>query len=282
MNKIIFFGFGYAAKHIAAYLNPKEFEIIHTSRSLHSSFSFNYPDTIADIDFTNITHIIISIPPINNMDAVYEAYLQKIINNAPNLRFIGYISSTGVYGNHDGKVVNEESELKALKTSSAYRRIKIEQDWLQLEQLKPGLAVNIFRIAGIYGPWRSAFEGINNKSFILQTDQAFSRIHVEDLAQAIVNAIQFNLATQIFNIADDMPASITVIHLYAYQLLSLPSPKIVDYTQANLSPMMQEFLNQNKIVSNQKIKDILQLQLKYPNYKEGLKSIFEQHLYDPN
>ena len=191
------------------------------------------------------------------------------------LEWVGYLSTTGVYGNTEGNWVSEMNQPNPLQKRSQ-KRLNCEKEWI-----KSGLPVQIFRLPGIYGPGRSTFEAIRNKKIrvIFKKDQIFSRIHVADITNAIIyllknkHSLKFH---QIINIADDEPCSQIEVIQYCYDLLGLkmPAPKLFEQAKNELSPIAQSFWMENRRVSNQLLCETLGYKLIFKNYKVGLKNCF--------
>lgn len=220
----------------------------------------------------NATHILISIPPAGEEDDIVVQYHADTLRQMPNLKWIGYLSTTGVYGNRDGGTVIEESSLNPTSKRGS-KRVAAEQKWLKLFE-KDGLPVHIFRLSGIYGPGRSAIDSVlgGNARRIYKKGHAFNRIHVDDIAQVLLASMLNPQAGSIYNLADNMPAPSHEVITYACELLGRAPLPLIDIEDADLSPMARSFYNDHKIVDNSKIKKELGVELLYPNYKEGLKA----------
>lgn len=271
MNNLICFGKGYVASYLIDILN--EYNIISTKRNLCDQSQ----NIISWDKFKNIsedtTHILISIPPVENKDIVYDKFYEQI-RNLKNLKWLGYLSTTSVYGNHNGDIVDENSACNPTNERSKIR-LKIEKQWLDIYQ-KYNIPVTIFRLSGIYGPGRNQIDRLKRGEElqnIYSKDKYFSRIHVVDIAQILKASMNNSKAGEIYNLADDYPCPSYEIVEYAYKLTDKKAPKRINLSEANLSPMMQEFYQDNKKISNDKIKRLLDGNLIFPNYKEGLKNI---------
>ena len=200
--------------------------------------------------------------------------LQSKLQDLP-LEWVGYLSTTGVYGNTEGNWVTEKDRPNPFQIRSQ-KRLNCEQEWIE-----SGLPVQIFRLPGIYGPGRSTFEAIKNKKIrvISKKNQVFSRIHVADITNAIIFLLQnkdsFNFH-QIINIADDEPCSQIEVIQYCYKLLGLkmPKPILFETAKKDLSPIAQSFWMENRRVSNKLLCETLGYKLIYKNYKLGLKNCF--------
>jgi nucleoside-diphosphate-sugar epimerase len=284
--KIIFFGAGYCSRFIIPLL-PKKTEIICTHKSILKTESFDGKYKIRRLKlvdfkkkrkeyFENTTHILNSIPPGVKGDIIIQEFSKDLIENIKNIEWYGYFSSTSVYGNHFGRWVNENSN--TLPTSKrGIRRYKVEKEHLRIFK-NFGLPVHIFRLPGIYGPGRSVFDKIrlDNPFVIKKKGHFFSRIHVEDIALAIIKSIYFHTPGEIFNISDDYPCESEIIFEYASKLLNIKSFERVKIGDERVSDRVLSFYNDNKRVSNDKIKKILNWTPKYRNYKLGLNDIFEK------
>jgi len=224
--------------------------------------------------FDGVTHILSCIPPDKNgKDPVLES-LQNTLKTL-SLEWIGYLSTTGVYGNTEGDWVSEIDQPNPYQKRS-FNRLNCEKEWI-----KSGLPVQIFRLPGIYGPGRSTFEAIKNQKIrvISKKNQVFSRIHVADITNAIIYLLQNKDSLkfhQVINIADDEPCSQIEVINYCYSLLGLRMPKPVNFENAKkeLSPIAQSFWMENRRVSNKLLCETLGYKLIYKNYKMGLKNCF--------
>lgn len=282
MKKIVLiFGYGYTAKYIAQELITNNYIIYGTSRKESVNIKLDAQKIkIIKYDFdsinkiiSQINYIIVSIPPDENGDVVLKDF-GNILMLAKNIQWIGYLSSTGVYGNHDGQVVNENSELKISSTRSKLRALA-EKQWHDFG-FKKNVCVNIFRLAGIYGIGRNAIESVKvgTARSIYKKDHVFSRIHVQDIAQVVVSAMKTDDKFEIYNVADDEPCGTNEVNDYAAKLLNVEAPKIIDIQDAVMSKMMQEFYADNKRICNKKIKNKLKIKLNFPDYRAGLDDIF--------
>lgn len=276
------FGFGYTAKALAPKLIAHGFKVIGTSRTPDEQQHDNLDIKLIDFDHPSMenylslaTHMLICIPPTNTLsDIVLIKYGDLIKKQAPYLKWLGYLSSTGVYGDHQGNWVNEESECIPY-TPTGITRLKVEQGWFSFAQ-KHQLPLHIFRLSGIYGPRRNALERfmLGKKQSVFKENQVFCRIHVEDIVTILLASIQLPNPLSIYNVSDDEPAPAHEVDCYAAKLLHREPLPLVPFSEADLSPMEQEFYTNNRRVSNLKIKKDLHVCLKYPTYKEGLTQIW--------
>lgn len=279
------FGFGYTAKALVPKLIEQGFKVIGTSRTPEEYEQNNLNIKLIDFDSPDMgnylslaTHLLICIPPISTLtDIVLIKYGNFIKKQAPYLKWIGYLSSTGVYGNHEGNWVCEESECIP-HTPTGIARLKTEQAWFSFAQ-KHQLPLHVFRLAGIYGPGRNVLERLvqGKKHSLFKENQVFSRIHVEDIVTTLLASIQLPNPLSIYNVSDDEPAPVHVLDQYAAKLLHREPLPLIPLSKANLSPMEQEFFANNRRISNLKIKQELQVVLKYPTYKEGLTQIWRKN-----
>jgi nucleoside-diphosphate-sugar epimerase len=278
-NKFLILGCGFSGSFFAKTIRKFGCTALTSSRSENrdpNSFIFNSENNfIPDEEiFNGVTHILSCIPPDKNgNDPVLENLGSKI--QSLSLEWVGYLSTTGVYGNTKGDWVSEIDQPNPFQKRSQ-NRLNCEKRWIE-----SGLPVQIFRLPGIYGPGRSTFEAIKNKKIrvISKENQVFSRIHVADITNAIIyllqkqNSLKFH---QIINIADDEPCSQIEVIQYCYDLLGLKMPKPILFEDAKnkLSPMAQSFWMENRRVSNKLLCETLGYKLIYKNYKIGLKNCF--------
>jgi len=278
-NKFLIFGCGFSGSFFAKKIRQLGYTALTSSRSEKKdpdSFVFNSESGIVPNKkiFDGVTHILSCIPPDKNgNDPVLKSLKNKL--KSLSLEWIGYLSTTGVYGNTKGDWVSEINEPNPFLKRS-YKRLNCEKEWIE-----SGLPVQIFRLPGIYGPGRSTFEAIKNKKIrvISKKNQVFSRIHVADITNAIIFLLQnkdsFNFH-QIINIADDEPCSQIEVIQYCYNLLGLkmPKPKSFEDAKKELSPIAQSFWMENRRVSNKLLCETLGYKLAYKNYRIGLKNCF--------
>ncbi len=284
MSNLFAFGLGYSAIDTAAILLEGGWRVSGTVRSAPKAGELE-KEGVSPILFDDraavekalqtATHLLISTPPGDEGDPALAAYGQAV-QGAPSLRWIGYFSTIGVYGNHNGEWIDEETPTAApLGRKSA--RVEAEKAWEALAHER-GVPLDIFRLAGIYGPGRSPIDRIRggDARCIVKPGQIFNRIHVEDIAQTIIAAIRRERcagSSRIYNVADDEPAPPQDVLLYAAQLIGAPPPPEIPFEKAKLSPMARSFYEDNKRVHNTKIKRELGVVLRYPTYREGLRAL---------
>ena len=275
--KLLILGLGYTGRVVATHMRALGWEVRGTSRSAEKGL-LQWPgsDISATLDWA--THILVSAAPTENGDPFLTGLEAEILAARP--AWLGYLSTTGVYGDHGGAWVNEAMPLSPA-TTRGHHRVKAEQQWMGLHTAH-GLPVHIFRLAGIYGPNRGPFAKVRNGTArrIIKQNQVFSRIHVEDIAQTIAASIAKPNAGQIYNVCDNDPAPPQDVIGYAATLLGLPLPPALDFKTAALTPMARSFYAESKKVSNARIKGELGVKLVYPDYKSGLQALLAQEPAD--
>ncbi|MAL79381.1 MAG: NAD(P)-dependent oxidoreductase [Sneathiella sp.] len=274
------FGLGFTGRQIAA--DHPALRVSGTSRSPAGKATADglplYPfqrdagiDGFADLA-ADVTHILLSIPPDAEGDPVFDTMVEEILR-LPKLEWVGYLSTTGVYGNLDGGWVDETSPCNPSGVRGL-RRMRAEQAWRGLYE-KSGLPVHIFRLPGIYGPGRNQLVSLKagKARRINKPGQVFSRIHVADLAAILVASMNRPNSGAVYNVADDEPAPPQDVVAYAADLLKMPPPPLIDFDAADLTPMARSFYDDSKRISNVKIKSELGISLQYPTYREGLAAL---------
>lgn len=272
------FGLGYSAGFLARRLAGEGWTIAGTTRDGAAPpfpcqrFDRDHPLRDARTSLAGVTHMLISIPPDAAGCPVFDGHGAEIAA-ARGLRWIGYLSSTNVYGDRGGDWVDEDSPL-APSGERGRRRVRAEAAWLELGH-RSGVATQVFRIAGIYGPGRSALDALRAGTArrIVKPGQVFSRIHVADLAAALAASMARPRPGAIYNICDDTPAPPEDVIAYAASLLQMTPPPLEDFANAVLSPMAKSFYEDSKRVSNKRMKDELGVVLRYPSYREGLAAL---------
>jgi nucleoside-diphosphate-sugar epimerase len=271
-KRLLCFGLGYTARAVARLLD-QDWEVVGTSRNGDGgSLRFDRDHRLSSDAFTGVTHILISIPPDETGDPMLNVHRVDTAR-LPDLRWLGYLSTTGVYGTRDGGWVDENSELHPASIRSK-RRVDAEAAWLELWRAR-NTPVHIFRLAGIYGPGRSAFDALRagTAKRIDVGPQVFSRAHVDDIATVLLASIARPRPGAIYNVCDDEPASQADVITYAAGLLGVEPPPLVPLFEAQLSPMARSFYADNKRVSNALIKQELHVALACPNYRAGLAAV---------
>ena len=283
VNHLLCFGLGFSAKALAARLAVQGWRITGTSRSPagaaaitalgYEGLVFDGGTPLPGHVFDGVSHIVVSAPPDAQGDPVLRQHADDLAARAPQLHWLGYLSATGVYGDHGGGWVTEESPLTP-NTGRGARRLAAETAWLDLHR-NHGLPVHRFRLAGIYGPGRNALVSLldGTAKRIVKPGQVFSRIHVEDIATVLEASIGQPNAGRAYNVCDDQPCPPQDVVAYAAALLGLPVPPDVPFAEAHLSPMARGFYADSKRVSNIRIRQELGVRLRYPSYREGLAAL---------
>lgn len=295
--KVLIFGCGFSGLEIGKRLVSQSVDVAGTTRTAEKFAGLEQAgiqpllfdgvtiDRRLCAELENVTHLVISIAPprqeaidLNNsiVDPVLSALGGELSPSLlPNLTWIGYLSTVGVYGNHDGAWMDETADLSPTSARSR-QRVRAEQEWKIAAKLR-NLPLCVMRLSGIYGPGRNALraasEGRSRR--LIKSGQVFNRIHVGDIAQAVDLAISKS-AAGIFNITDDQPAPPQDVVAFAHQLLGTPPPPEIDFETAQLTPMARSFYGDNKKVSNQLSKDVLAMRYDWPNYRDSLQRMFDE------
>ena len=193
----------------------------------------------------------------------------------PKLQWIGYLSTVGVYGNHNGTWVDEDTIPKPVSKRSIWR-LNAEQAWTEFAD-KVEIPLAIFRLSGIYGPGRNAFRTIENGKSrrLVKQGQVFNRIHRGDIGNAVSKAMQASVSG-VFNITDNEPAAPQDVVTYAHELMGKEPPPEMDFETADITPMARSFYGENKRVSNAKSKMVLKIEYEWPDYRTSLKRMWDE------
>lgn len=290
--KVLIFGAGYSGSRIGKLLADDGAQVFGTSRDRNGEPT---AENITPLHFdgevlqesvlqalSSATHIISSIAPPrqkiadhSHADPVLRALVgQKFSDIAPKLQWIGYLSTVGVYGHHDGAWVDETTQPKPVSERSL-QRVAAEDEW-QATAKATNISLGIFRLSGIYGPGRNAFVAMKNGTSrrLVKKDQVFNRIHVVDIASALSLAAT-KKASGIFNITDDEPTPPQDVVSFAHQLADKIPPPEIDFETADITPMARSFYGENKRVSNAKSKAVLGLDYQFPNYRAAFQHMWE-------
>ena len=280
---LISFGHGYSAQALAKLLPREGWHITATTRTLEKADRLAapgidpviWPGTDLGPALSNATHLLISAAPGPDGDPVLAALEDQIAQNGTHFEWVGYLSTTGVYGDHGGAWVDEETSLSP-STKRGEARVKAEAAWQDLAA-RAGLPLHIFRLAGIYGPGRGPFSKVRAGTArrIIKKNQLFSRIHVADIAQVLEASIRQPRPGAIYNLCDNDPAPPEDVIAYAAELLDLPIPPAVPFEQADMTPMARSFYAESKKVRNTLIKSELGVELLYPDYRTGLQALLK-------
>lgn len=270
-------GHGYSAAALAARVLPLGWRVLGTTRKPERAELLRAQGVTPLIVGTDdigaavhqATHLLSSAGPSAEGDP-FLPLLAPAIEAAPNLSWIGYLSTTGVYGDRGGDWVDEDSETNP-ESARGQWRLAAEQDWR-------ALGGHIFRLAGIYGPGRGPFSKVRSGQArrIIKPGQVFGRIHADDIAQIVAASMARPNPGQIYNCSDDMPAPPQDVIGYAAQLLGLPLPPEEPFETAEMLPMARSFYAANRRVRNTRIKSELGVRLLYPDYKVGLRDLLKR------
>ncbi len=274
------FGLGYSAGFLARGMAQEGWRICGTSREAPSGgeefallrFLRGHPLASARSALAATSHVLISVPPDELGCPVLDEHGSDIAA-IEGLAWVGYLSTTNVYGDRGGGWVDEDSPV-APSGERGQRRAQAEADWLDLHQ-SLGVPAHIFRLAGIYGPGRSALDALRGGTArrIAKPGQVFSRIHVDDLVAVLRASMACPRPGAIYNVCDDEAAPPDEVVAYAASLIGVPPPPLEDFARAVLSPLARSFYDDNKRVSNRLIKDELGVRLRYPTYRDGLAAL---------
>ncbi|WP_372884117.1 SDR family oxidoreductase [Shimia sp.] len=276
-NTLLSLGHGFSARELGRQLAAQGWRVIGTTRKPEKFTEFRaegvepllWPCDL-EAALEGVTHLLTSIAPDAEGDPVLRRHRAVIESAAPRLQWVGYLSTTGVYGDHDGGWVDEDSPTEPA-TLRGRRRVLAEGEWLEI----PGLPVHVFRLAGIYGPGRGPFaklrKGVAQR--VIKKNQVFSRAHIEDIAQVLAASIARPDPGRIYNVCDDDPAPPQEVIEYAARLLGMEPPPAVPFEEAEMSPMARSFYSDSKRVRNDRIKDELGVTLKHPTYKAALRAM---------
>ncbi|WP_133366041.1 SDR family NAD(P)-dependent oxidoreductase [Qipengyuania sediminis] len=258
MRRMLIFGMGYSGQAIAALLCRGGWKVEGTGRGGTIAFD----DAVAvRAAIEEASHVLSTVPPAEDgADPVLLRYGQSLAG-----RWLGYLSSTGVYGDAGGAWVDESSSVGGGRRSA---RVAADAAWL-------AAGARVFRLPGIYGPGRSVLERLRagTAQRIDAPGQVFSRVHVEDIARGVSAAVAANVMPMALNLADDEPAGQAAVMLHACRLLGIEPPPPVSLADAALSPMARGFYAENRQVANGKLKRLTGWRPLYPTYREGLAAL---------
>jgi nucleoside-diphosphate-sugar epimerase len=257
MPRLFIFGLGYSASHIAAQLGARGWEVISTGRD--GTLAFGDAGNVR-VALADASHVLSSVPPAGDgSEPVLEAYGDALAG-----KWLGYLSSTGVYGDCGGAWVDETAPIGRGRRGA---RAEADASWL-------ARGARVFRLPGIYGPGRSALDRVREGKAhrIDMPGQIFSRVHVADIASGVIAGLDAPAGA--YNLADDQPCGQNAVIEEACRLLGLAPPPLQSMAEANLSPMARGFYAENRRVANGKAKRVLGWRPAYPTYREGLAEIF--------
>jgi nucleoside-diphosphate-sugar epimerase len=283
MSHLLCFGLGFSARVLAERFAAKGWTVTATSRSAegaekirasgYNALVFEGTAPLPTSAWEGITHVVVSAPPGADGDPVLRLHAGDIAARARQFRWIAYLSTTGVYGDHGGALVSEETPLTP-NTERGHKRLLAETQWLALWR-SHGLPVQIFRLAGIYGPGRNQLVSLldGTAKRVIKEGQIFSRIHVADIANVLEASIARPNPGGAYNVCDDEASPPQDVVEYGAKLLGLPVPPAIAFEAAELSPMALSFYADSKRVSNARLKRELGVSLSYPSFREGLAAI---------
>ena len=279
-SKLIIFGGGFSGQRIASVSRYLGVNVLCSRREKNSrgaDFIFNTDTEVSNEIFEGATHVLSCIPPLSSGEDPVLNQLKPQLLNSKNLKWVGYLSTTGVYGDTKGEWVNENSSPNPQQARSI-RRFSCEKQWLETK-----LPVQILRLPGIYGPGRSAFESILNGTtkMIDKPDQVFSRIHVDDIAGSalfLINLFSQGNNPSVVNIADNLPTNNLEVIAFAAKIAKKPLPSRVPFEIAkkSMSPIALSFWQENRKVDNKLLCEKLGYSLIYPDFKSGLENCFSK------
>jgi nucleoside-diphosphate-sugar epimerase len=287
VSRLFCFGLGFSAQALAERLSAKGWEIAGTARDVGKighlaergyemvQYSGEEGNSALPKALRGTTHLLHSIPPGPEGDPVLAHYRDELAKLG-SLEWIGYLSTVGVYGQQEGRWVDETTAPKP-NNARTVARVEAERAWLDFGA-ETGVPTQVFRLAGIYGPGRSVFDKLKAGTArrIKKDGQVFSRIHVEDIAAVLEASIAKPRAGAIYNVADDEPAAPDEVVAYAAELAGVQPPPEVDFADADMTPMARSFYEGSRRIANGRIKSELGVKLRYPTYREGLSSLLKR------
>ncbi len=297
-KKLFCFGLGYSAEALIRRLKGKGWKVAGTCREAKTRARFakrgikahlfdgKRPFADAGKILAGTTHVLVSIPPGDTddpsggkaVDPVLRHHLEHLLAARGTITWIGYLSSTSVYGDAQGRPVDEDWPCRPTSISGR-RRVEAESAWLALARPPAALPVHAFRLAGIYGPGRSELDRVRagTAKRIDRPRHRFARIHVDDIANVIAASIAKPKPGAVYNVCDDEPAPPARVTEEACRLLKRTPPPMqtLDEASAAMSPMARNFWRDDRFMLNVRIKSELGVKLAYPNYRAGLKAILK-------
>ena len=280
-KRLLSLGHGYSAQALARQLLPQGWTVIGTTRDPDKAERLRADGIVpllwdrmaVEEALGRVSHVLISAGPDAEGDPALRLCGPAVAERAAQLDWVGYLSTTGVYGDHGGGWVDEDTPLTP-GTRRGAMRLAAEDAWRAI----PDLPLHIFRLAGIYGPGRGPFAKVRagKARRIVKEGQVFSRIHVEDIATVLDASIDRPRPGAVYNVCDDDPAPPQDVIAHAADLLGLPRPPEIPFDEADLSPMARSFYAESKRVRNDRIKDELDVTLRYPTYRQGLRALLDE------
>ena len=279
------FGLGYCADYLSTKFIKKGWQVSATCRSSEKAAVLDASDIrpvllsgrkVTVTDLGKADHILISVPPEQDgSDPVLNFAGAALAALQDQIKWVGYLSTTGVYGDHQGAWIDEETPT-GLLSERGQRRVAAEAQWAAT-----GLPMNYFRLAGIYGPGRNSLRALQNGTArrVVKQGQVFSRIHLADITRILEASIANPNAGRAYSVCDDTPAPPQDVVTYAAELMGVSPPALQDFATAELSPMARSFYGENKRIRNYRIKEELGVSLEYPDYRAGLSALWKSGTY---
>lgn len=281
MKTLLSLGHGYCARFLSCLLSDEGgWKLIGTTRSESGFAAVRKSGAQARLwsedrlitDFGDASHLLVSAAPTADGDPVLRRFSGSIAS-AKGLHWIGYLSTTSVYGDRGGGWVDEDSETRPA-TERGRLRLEAERCWQALAA-EFNLPLHVFRLAGIYGPGRGPMHQLlsGSRTRIVRSGQFFNRIHVRDIARVLRASMLRPEPGAVYNVCDDLPARSDEVMEYAASLVGVCMPESVAFADAELSEMARSFYSESKRVRNGRVKSRLQIRLQYPDYRSGLDAL---------
>ena len=279
------FGLGYCADYLSAKLIKQGWQVSATCRTSEKAAVLEASGIrpvllsgkkVTVNDLGKADHILISAPPEQDgSDPVLNFAEAALAALQDQIKWVGYLSTTGVYGDHQGAWIDEETPA-GLLSERGQRRVAVEAQWAAT-----GLPMHYFRLAGIYGPGRNSLRALQNGTArrVVKQGQVFSRIHLVDITRILEASMANPNAGRAYSVCDDTPAPPQDVVTYAAELMGVSPPALQDFATAELSPMARSFYGENKRIRNNRIKEELGVSLEYPDYRAGLSALWESGTY---
>ena len=278
------FGLGYCADYLSAKLIKQGWQVSATCRTSEKAAVLEasgirpvlLSGKVTVTDLGKADHILISAPPEQDgSDPVLNFAEAALAALQDQIKWVGYLSTTGVYGDHQGAWIDEETPA-GLLSERGQRRVAAEAQWAAT-----GLPMHYFRLAGIYGPGRNSLRALQNGTArrVVKQGQVFSRIHLADITRILEASMANPNAGRAYSVCDDTPAPPQDVVTYAAELMGVSPPALQDFATAELSPMARSFYGENKRIRNNRIKEELGVSLEYPDYRAGLSALWESKTY---
>ena len=289
MSHLMIFGAGYSGKAIARAMTPTIKHISGTTRSAEKSTALEAAGITPLVfdgeaishalrqELASVTHVVQSIAPGASGDPLIRLCDGDIRRLMPKLEWAAYLSTVGVYGDHSGAWVNEDTQCRPVSVRST-ERVEAEEAWMSVAQ-QADIPVVVLRLSGIYGPGRNGFMNLDKGTArrLVKKDQVFNRIRVEDIGAATA-FLSAQGASGIFNITDDEPAPPQDVVTFAAALMGMEPPPEQAFETAELTPMARSFYGENKRVSNEKIR-AMGFDFRFPNYRESLRQLWNDGVW---